>query len=134
MIATLSLVVAAISMVSLWAWRERIPYAVEMLHTVALFIEAYPGPTRVGESLLLLLYTVLNGGLRSFLIGALVCIAAFVALVPALFWQYFTALGLILAALFYESVTMYLLLAFFGFSSVWVSGGSLSIPSSLQVD
>jgi hypothetical protein len=51
---------------------------------------------------------------------------AFVALVPALFWEYFTALGLLLAALLYESVTLYLLLAFFGLSSMWTSGGSFA--------
>jgi hypothetical protein len=56
---------------------------------------------------------------------------AFVALVPEVFWQYFTALGLVLAALLYKSVTLYLLLAFFGFSSMWVSGGA-SFPRSTQ--
>lgn len=93
-LAVVFFVLTVVRMVSLYAWRDRIPYAVEMLHTVALFIDSYPGPTRV----------------------------AFVALVPALFWEYFTALGLLLAALLYESVTMYLLLAFFGLSSMWTSG------------
>ncbi len=107
-------------MVSLYAWRDRIPYAVEMLHTVALFIDSYPGPTRVGE-----FGPQAHGWLCAI---SFACAHAFLdhsvrGTGAALFWEYFTALGLLLAALLYESITLYLLLAFFGLSSMWTLGG-----------
>jgi hypothetical protein len=49
-LGVLFFILTIVRMASLYAWRDRIPYAVEMLRTVAQFIDTYPGPTRVGAS------------------------------------------------------------------------------------
>ena len=40
--------VTSVLMFLFWQWRSRIPYAVQLLRTTVTFLQAYPGPVRVG--------------------------------------------------------------------------------------
>lgn len=127
-LALLLALVFLVTAYALWEWRARIPYVIEMLRTAALQIQRYPGPHRLGayqpirdgRSAALCFLAYWSGSLH------LHTHAAFITLLLSIFWHYFTALGLLLSALLYDSLLMYGLLVFWSVSSYWVSAGSFT--------
>jgi len=86
------LVFAGLSALFFWLWRNRIPFAVEMLKTVSLLVQSYPGTTRV----------------------------AFLSLVLQFGWFIFWSVAIFLAQQ-YTTALAYVLTVYLIFSFYWVS-------------